>query len=77
MDCVQCDTLTRTFEDIERIYAEARGCLSEVAQWSDINALGKARVWVNQVRVEYEVARVELERHQEIHTLSSAGSNRS
>jgi hypothetical protein len=67
VDCAQCDVLRRALEDIEHIYAEARGRFSELTQRPDVDTFDKARAWLNEVRLDYESARIGLERHQRIH----------
>lgn len=67
MDCAQCDVLRRVFEDLERIYFEARARFSGSSQCPDADKFNKAQQWLNEVRLDYEVARIELERHEHTH----------
>lgn len=67
-DCLTCEQLTAEFERLERRYAEAKGYLTNIAKTAVADRYNRARMQADEARLEYEVARIELERHQRTHT---------
>lgn len=66
-ECVSCDQLKSKFHRLERDYAAARGYLKDIAATSQIENYSRAKEKADDAGVEYEVAKIELERHQRTH----------
>jgi len=67
MDCARCDTLRRALDDLEREYAACRGLLNRVRESGDAEKYNRAKVRVEEARLDYEMAHFELDRHRRAH----------
>jgi hypothetical protein len=72
MDCLTCEQLTAEFERLERHYATARGHLDGFSGISNAELYNRMRRESDDARLEFEVSRIELERHQRTHRVQSA-----
>lgn len=65
--CAECDALTHALDTFEREYANASGWLNDMQVSQDSVKYMRMRQLADDARVDYEVARIELERHQRAH----------
>jgi hypothetical protein len=69
MDCVTCEQLTAECERAEKHYAVACGQLSVFSKTASAGTYRAVKEFTEEARLEYEVARIELERHQRTHAM--------
>lgn len=67
MECSQCEVLRMAYETLEKKYAKARGRFTELYTSPHAGDFKRARARADEARLDYEVARIELERHQRTH----------
>jgi hypothetical protein len=67
MDCAECEKLKRAFNGLERVYAAARDRLDAVSKSGNAETSSYAHAVLNTIRLDCEVARITLERHQRTH----------
>ncbi len=63
--CPQCEALTSALVTAEREYANARGWLGEMEASPDAYDYHRIRRVAEQTRLDYELARLELEQHRQ------------
>lgn len=68
MACAECDRLSTELERLERIYARALGVLRENANDGSTAEYQRLSAATYETRIDADVARIELERHQRTHT---------
>lgn len=67
MDCLTCEQLTAEFERAQQRYSEARAQLTACNETSNAKTYRAVKEYAEDARMEYEVTRIELERHQRTH----------
>lgn len=64
MGCAKCDVLRRVAEDLEHKYAEAIESLNMLHDTSDSVLCSRAKTNADDARLDYQLARFDLEAHQ-------------
>lgn len=68
MDCAECEVLRRVAEDLCHKYEGARDSMFRLPETANSDQLNRAKSRVNEARLDFEVARIELQRHQRTHS---------
>jgi hypothetical protein len=72
--CVICALLAEEYAELQQSHTAALDLLRDLAETSPASLYKKLRAATEEARIDCQIARLELERHQPIHTKTSAVS---
>lgn len=72
--CAQCQALKRMLEERELIYMNAKTRFNATGWRMDAGSFSRARAQVQDVRVDFEIAKIEFDQHRRKHAGLQSGS---